>query len=92
MQARQLDAVGRKPTVSPVRVITVPLGAEHIAALEAFQRREGISNLTEALRIALWRFLVAEGLASTTPAPTPPPKRSTLAATRGGVKRSHRPR
>jgi hypothetical protein len=86
------SVVGRKPTVSPVRTITVPLGAEHLAALEAFQRREGISNLTEALRIALWRFLVAEGLASTTPTPAPPPKRSTLAATRGGVKRSHRPR
>lgn len=67
MGVRPLTAVGRKPTVSPVRTITVPLGAEHIAALEAFQRREGISNLTEAMRIALWRFLVAEGLASTTP-------------------------
>jgi len=65
MGVRPLSVVGRKPTVSPVRTITVPLGAEHIAALEAFQRREGISNLTEAIRIALWRFLVAEGLAST---------------------------
>ena len=40
------------------------VGAQAIAALEAFQRREGISNLTEALRIALWRFLLAEGLAN----------------------------
>ena len=56
--------MGRKPIINSVRTITVPLGAEHIAALEAFQRREGISNLTEALRIALWRFLLAEGLAN----------------------------
>lgn len=62
MLVRQLAAVGRKPTIHPVRTITVPLGAEHIAALERFQRRDGISNLTEAMRIALWRFLVAEGL------------------------------
>lgn len=69
------SVVGRRPTVNPVRTITVPLGAEHIAALEAFQRREGISNLTEAMRIALWRFLVAEGLASPIlPAPAQPRK------------------
>jgi hypothetical protein len=50
----------------------MPLGAEHVTALEAFQRREGVSNLTEAIRIALWRFLVAEGLASPTPPAAPP--------------------
>jgi hypothetical protein len=69
MSVRPLRAVGRKPTVNPARTITVPLGADHVAALEAFQRREGISNITEAIRIALWRFLVAEGLVPVTPTP-----------------------
>lgn len=71
MSVRQVSQMGRKPTVNPVRTITVPLGAQHLAALEAFQRREGISNLTEAIRIALWRFLVAEGLASPSAPPSP---------------------
>lgn len=66
----QLATVGRKPTVNPVRTITVPLGKEHLAALEAFQQREGISNLTEAMRQALWRFLVAEGLINMAPRKT----------------------
>jgi hypothetical protein len=55
--------VGRKPTVNPVRTITVPLNAAHTAALLAFQRQYGLSSFTEALRVSSWRWLVQEGLA-----------------------------
>jgi hypothetical protein len=76
MRIRPSNDVGRRPTIKPVRTITVPLGAEHLAAVEAFQRREGISNLTEAIRIALWRFLVAEGLASAERPPEAPKRKA----------------
>lgn len=59
--------MSKKPTVNSVRTITISLSAEHLAALESFQRRNGISNLTEAIRSALWRFLVSEGLAGNVP-------------------------
>jgi hypothetical protein len=56
------SGMGRKPTISPVRTITVPLAAQHVKALESFRSAYGLSSFTEALRVSSWRWLMQEGL------------------------------
>jgi hypothetical protein len=73
----QVAAVGRTPTLFKVRTITVPMGKRLSDGLAAYQRREGLTNATEALRHALWAFFTQEGLLPSEDAPPiePPPKR-----------------
>src|SRR6476620_2419404 len=72
--------VGRTPTLFKVRTVTVPMGKRLSDGLTAYQRREGITNATEALRHARWAFLMQEELLppeDTEPAPAARPKRKT---------------
>jgi hypothetical protein len=78
----QVAAVGRSPMLFKVRTITVPMGKRLSDGLTAYQRRQGITNATEALRQALWSFLMEEGLLppeddTEIDSDAPPPKRKT---------------
>jgi hypothetical protein len=55
-----MEGVGRKPSVRLAGHLYLGLNADMLGALNVFQAREGISNT--AARVALFRFLTAEGL------------------------------
>ena len=62
MRNRIVASMGKKPTVRPVRQISIPWNAEQTAGIERFRAREGLSTATEAIRVLVWRQLMAEGL------------------------------